>query len=212
MSRGLNATNVTAANAAHVRPIVFLELRFDSGTLFLHNAVGSYQWGSQTWIGVGALGEVAPYEESDSSSPYRISYRLNGLNATILSEALNEDVFERLAIRYDGFIGDDGALVADPDEVRRDLMDSLEVMRGEEMESVMLNCESELVRDTHAPGALFSDEDQQVLFASDTGFQYLAQMINALVQWGPGGVRVRAGYDPLNPPLNPGYEPGTDLQ
>jgi hypothetical protein len=136
---------------------------------------------------------------------------LNGLNATILAEALNEDVFERLAIRYDGFIGDDGALVADPDEIRRDLMDSLEVVRGEEMESVMLNCESELVRDTQAPGALFSDEDQQVLFASDTGFQYLAQMINAVVQWGPGGTRVRAGHDPLNPPLNPGYQPGTDL-
>ena len=129
-----------------------------------------------------------------------------------MNEALNEEVYKRLAIRYDGFIGDDGALVATPDEVRRDYMDTLEILRGEEMDSVMLNCESELVRDTQAPGAMFTDEDQQVLFASDTGFQYMAQMIDAQPFWGPGGDRVHTGYDPLNPPLNPGYERGTDLQ
>lgn len=206
MSRGLAAANVTAANAAHIRPIVFLELRPDSGTLYLHNAVGTYTWGGQTWIGVGALGEVAPYEESEGSSPYRISYRLNGLNATILAEALNEEVYKRLAIRYDGFIGDDGQLVADPDEVRRDYMDTMEVLRGEEMESVMLNCESELVRDTQAPGGMFTDEDQQALFAGDIGFQYLAQMIDAQPYWGPGGTRVTAGHDPLNP-REPGGRP-----
>lgn len=190
MSRGLAAANATAAQQRHVRPIVFLELRFDSGTLRLHNAVGTYTWGGFTWSGVGALGEVAPYEESDGASAYRISYRLSGLNSTILSEALNEEVFERLAIRYDGFIGDDGQLVADPDEIRRDYMDTMEIVRGDEMESVMLNCESEHVRDTQAPGGLFSDEDQQALFASDTGFQYLSQMIDANPYWGPGGQRV----------------------
>lgn len=211
MSRGLAAANVTAATAAHKRPIVFLELQFDSGTLRLHNAVGTYTWGGNTWLGVGALGEVPPSEESEGQSPYRISYRLNGLNSTILQEALNEEVFERLAIRYDGFIGDDGQLVADPDEVRRDYMDTMEVLRGEEMESVMLNCESELVRDTQAPGGLFSDEDQQALFSGDTGFQYLAQMIDAQVHWGPGGIEAMPGVAPSdrsdrNPRSTPRHE------
>jgi len=210
MSRGLAAGNLAAIALQHKRPITFLELQFDSGTLRLHTAVGTYTWGGNTWLGVGALGEVAPHEESEGSSPYRISYRLNGLNSTILSEALNEEVFERLAIRYDGFIGADGQLVADPDEVRRDLMDTMEVLRGEEMESVMLNCESELVRDTQAPGGLFSDEDQQALFAGDTGFQFLAQMIDAQIHWGPGG-QVVPGSAPRdrsdrNPRVTPRHE------
>lgn len=202
MSRGLAAPNAAAALLPHKRPIVFLELQFDSGTLRLHNAVGNYTWGGNTWTGVGALGEVAPYEESEGSSPYRISYRLNGLNSTILSEALNEEVYKRLAIRYDGFIGDDGQLVADPDETRRDYMDTMEVIRGDEMESVMLNCESEYVRDTQAPGGLFSDEDQQALFAGDTGFQYLAQMVDGAqsVHWGPGGEKVSVPGRPRTSP------------
>jgi hypothetical protein len=196
---------VNAAKAAHVRPIVFLELQFVSGTVRLHNAVGTYTWGGQDWLGVGALGEIAPVEEADGQSPYRIAYRLNGLNSTILQEAINEEVFERLAIRYDGFIGDDGKLVADPDETRRDLMDTMEVIRGDEMEGVVLNCESELVRDTQAPGGLFTDEDQQALYSGDTGFKYLAQMIDAKVHWGPGGIGVRFGsYNPRTDPLPPG--------
>lgn len=203
MSRGLAAANATAASAPHVRPITFLELQLDTGTLRLHTAVGNYTWGGFTWTGVGALGEVAPHEESDGSSPYRISYRLNGLNSTILFEALNEEVFERLAIRYDGFIGDDGRLVADPDEVRRDLMDTMEVLRGDEMDSVVLHCENELVRDTQAPGGLFSDEDQQALFAGDTGFQYLAQMLDAQPYWGPGGTPVYFGEQPAPAPDRP---------
>lgn len=204
MSRGLDSTNVTAASAAHVRPVVFLELQFDSGTLYLHNAVGTYTWGGHDWLGIGALGEIAPHEESDDPSAYRISYRLNGLNSTILQEAIAEEVFERLAIRYDGFIGDTGALVADPDETRRDFMDTMDVVRGDDMDSVMLNCESELVRDTQAPGGLFSDEDQQALYSGDTGFQYLAQMIDAQVHWGPGGIGVNFGSTPQTPRLPPG--------
>jgi len=213
MSRGLAATNVTAATAAHKRPITFLELQLDSGTLRLHNAVGNYTWGGFTWIGVGALAEVAPLEESEGSSAYRISYRLNGLNGTILAEAIEEEVFERLAIRYDGFIGDDGQLVADPDEVRRDLMDNMEVLRGDGMESVMLHCESEHVRDTQAPGGLFSDEDQQALFSGDTGFQY-PQMIDAQIHWGPGGMKVFLGGQPEEPRdrREPGRQPGTPLR
>jgi hypothetical protein len=216
MSRGLNATNVTAATAAHVRPIVFLELQFDSGTLRLHNAVGSMTWGGNTWLGIGALGEIAPHEESDDPSPYRISYRLNGLNSTILQEALAEEVFERLAIRYDGFIGADGALVADPDETRRDFMDTMEIIRGDEMDSVMLNCESELVRDSQAPGGMFTDEDQQALYSGDTGFQYLAQIVAGAdgVRWGPGGVAVRFGADPTpnTAPRRPPRNPSTQLR
>lgn len=213
MSRGLAAGNAAAIALPHIRPITFLELQLDSGTLRLHTAVGTYTWGGFSWIGIGALGSVAPYEESEGSSPYRITYRLNGLNSTILVEALNEEVFERLAIRYDGFIGDDGQLVADPDEVRRDFMDTMEILRGDEMDSILLHCENELVRDTQAPGGLFSDEDQQALYSGDTGFQYLAQMIDAQIHWGPGGDRVTFGEPTTTPRTRPGpRNPNTHLR
>ena len=136
-----------------------------------------------------------------------MSYQLSGINSTILTEALGEQIYERLVIRYEGFIDDNGALVDTPHELRRDFMDTMEIARGGEIDVITLRCESEHIRDTRAPGGMFSDEDQQVLFAGDTGFQYLPQMeATPGPHWGPGGDRVRAGADPLNP-REPGGRP-----
>lgn len=204
MSRGLSSPNATAASQRHVRPITFIELQFASGTLRLHNGCGSYVWNSFTWLGVGALGSMSEVEETDELSAYQVSYQLSGVDSTILTEALGEQIYERLAIRYEGFLDDNGALVDTPHELRRDFMDTMEIARGGDIDVITLRCESEHIRDTRAPGGMFSDEDQQVLFPGDTGFQYLPQMIDAQVYWGPGGDRVRT--DPLNP-REPGGRP-----
>lgn len=207
MSRGLSSLNATAASQRHVRKITFIELRFDAptGTQYLHDGVGSYTWGGHTWTGLGALGAIGDVEESDDLSANGTVYQLSGVNSTLLGEALAEQIYERLAIRYEGFIDDNGALVDTPHELRRDFMHTMPTVRGGEVDTITLNCESEMIRDNRAPGGMFSDEDQQVLFASDTGFQYVPQMIDAQVQWGPGGEKVRF-TDPLNP-REPGGRP-----
>lgn len=190
MSRGLTSLNAAAASARHVRPITFLELRFDSATLYLHNGVGTYIWGGHTWIGVGALGSIGDVDESDDLSAPGAIYQLSGINTTILTESLGEQIYKRLAIRYEGFLDDNGALVDTPHELRRDFMHRMPSSRGGEIDTITLHCESEMIADRRAPGGMFSDEDQQVLFPGDTGFQYVPQMMDAQIQWGPGGERV----------------------
>lgn len=211
MSRGLTSLNATAAAQRHVRPITFLELQFASGTLRLHNGVGTYSWGGFTWLGVGELGQMSDVEETDELSAYRVSYQLSGVNSAILTEALGEQIYEKLVIRYEGFLDENGALVDTPHELRRDFMDTMEIAKGGEIDVITLHCESEHIRDTRAPGGMFSDEDQQALFAGDTGFQYLSQMIDAQIHWGPGGDRVTFGQpaDPRTRPRNPGRGPRT---
>src|SRR5690242_2973408 len=154
MSRGLTSLNATAAAQRHVRPITFLELRLASGTLYLHNGVGTYSWGSQTWIGVGNLGQISDVEESDDRTAYPATYQLCGVNSTILTEALGEQIYKRLAIRYEGFLDDNGALVDTPHEYRRDFMTKMEILRGGDVDVIVLHCESERIRDNKAPGGL----------------------------------------------------------
>jgi hypothetical protein len=199
MSRGLSSPNATAASARAVRPISFVELPFASGTLRLHNGVGNYLWGGFTWLGVGSLGSMSEVEETDAlTRGYRVSYQLSAIDSTILTQALGEEIYERVVVRYEGFLDDNGQLVDTPHELRRDLMDTMETAIGGEIDTVTLHCESEQIRDTQAPGGMFSDEDQQVLFAGDTGFEFLPQLLDAQVHWGPGGDRVLL-TDPLNP-------------
>lgn len=203
MSRGNASANTTASLANHLRPIVFIEFQFDSGTLRLHNGIGTYTWNSQEWTGAGELGEIGPIEDSDQNSPYRVWFRLNGLNDDLLAEARAQEIFERLVIVYLGYLDDAGNLVADPDERWRGYMDTMPISRGQ-VNAITLNAETELVRDFRANGSLFTDEDQQARYSGDIGFEFLDQMIDAQVQWGPGGESVRFGS-------YPGFNPGRVL-
>jgi hypothetical protein len=196
MSRGLTTPNANAASARHVRGITFLELQFVSGTLYLHTGVGTYTWGSRTWLGIGALGSMSPVEETDEIAPYRVSYMLSAINDTILAQSLLEEIYDCLVIRYEGFLDIDGKLVDTPHEFRRDMMDAMESSIGGEIDQITLHCESEHIRDTRAPGRMFSDEDQQAIFPGDTGFKFLPQLVDAQVHWGPGGDKATPGSVP----------------
>lgn len=210
MSRSNAAANTTASQAAHVRPITFVKLEFDSGTLRLHNGVGRYEWGlddssppaTAVWTGLGAIVSISPIKENDQLSPQRVSFALNALDQTLLDELDSEELFERVVTVYWGYLGDDGALTADPDERWRGFMDHSEISLGE-VDAIHLHCESEMVRDFRANGGMFTEEDQQERYSGDVGFQYLDQMAaNPRVHWGPNGERVFFG-DPPTAPFRP---------
>lgn len=206
MSRGSAAANVTAASEPVARPIGFVELQVDTGTLRLHDSIGTLTWGGQTWTGIGALGSIGEVEETDQPSPYRVQLTMNALEPTILSALQDEELFERVAIFYRGFFDAQGYLAGTPDERWRGYTDSADVVYGGDMDSVTLNCESEVVRDFTASGSLFTEEDQQTLFAGDTGFEYLDQIVDAAgkVHWGPEGSPVFFGERPVTiPPRGP---------
>lgn len=187
MSRGLSTANVTASQASHKRPLFFLELQFVSGTWRSHNGLGSFTWGGQTWAGVGDIVSIGPIEEGDDLSPFGVEIKLSALNSTILGYAQDEEIYGQRVIIYQGFIDDNGALVDTPDDYWSGSMETMTIELGGDTDSITLTAESELAVHDKANGALFTDEDQQARYSGDTGFQFLDQMEDAKVQWGPGG-------------------------
>lgn len=193
MSRGNASANTTAAALPHVRPLIFVELQFDGGTLYLHNGIGIYSFPTpvaspaETWLGVGALGQISEIEETAELSPYRVTFTLNATDPTLIAAVDDEPLYERLAIVYLGFIGDDGALVAQPDERWRGFMDSAQIAN----DAITVTAETEMARFFRSSGKLFTDEDQQAEYSGDTGFQFLDQMVDLDLRWGPDGVSVQ---------------------
>jgi hypothetical protein len=187
MSRGMAAANISASTAAHVRPLLFIEMRFDSGTSRLHNGLGSFRWGGNDWLGYGSLGSVGAIEEGDDLSPYAVQLTLSGVDSTLLTIAQGTAIFERRVIIYIGFINDAGALTADPDELWSGSMEHMTISLGGGLDSITLQAESELIAHSQANGALFTDEDQQKRHPGDTFFEFLSQIQPPMrVQWGTG--------------------------
>ena len=66
MSRGFPADVATALAQQHVAIVSFAKLEFPSGTVYVHNSLGTYTWDEgrcKDWLGVGDLGSISQVEE-----------------------------------------------------------------------------------------------------------------------------------------------------
>ena len=123
MSRGFPANVATALAQQHVAIVTFAKLEFPSGTVYVHNSIGTYTWGSQDWLGVGDLGSISQVQEGLDVSPYSITLTLSGLDATISGAALTEDYYLHPVTVYLGVLDADDTLIADPTQIWAGAMD-----------------------------------------------------------------------------------------
>jgi hypothetical protein len=199
-------TNVATAFAAqHVATVTFVKLQFASGTLYLHNSIGTYTWGGNDWAGVGDLGDISEIEEGSEISPYKITLSLSGIDSTISNAALNEDYYMRPVTLYIGALDADDDLLADPTEVWAGFMDLMTVSLGEQGgDEIALIAESELAKFDRASNLKYTDANQQAVHSGDLFFGFLKDIEGAKIQWGTAGTSSTAGND--NGPVRPMYD------
>jgi hypothetical protein len=185
MSRGFPSAVLDALSAQHVALVTFAKLEFPSGTLYLHNSIGTYTWGGQDWLGVGDLGEISEIEEGAEISPYKITLTLSGLEPTISGAALTEDYYLQPVTVYLGVLDSSDGLIADPTIVWEGAMDQMVVSVGQASgDSISLTAESELARFNKASNLKYTDAQQQKDFSGDLGFSLLAEIEGAKLRWG----------------------------
>ena len=185
MSRGFPSNVLTALSAEHVVLVTFAELQFPSGTVYLHNSIGTYTWGGQDWLGVGDLGEISQIEEGAEISPYKITLSLSGLDPDISGAALTEDYYLQPVKVYLGVLDADDALLADPTVVWEGAMDQMTVSVGAEGgDSISLTAESELARFNKASNLKYTSAQLQDDFPGDLGFDLMADIDGAKLRWG----------------------------
>jgi len=185
MSRGFPANVATALAQQHVAIVTFAKLEFPSGTLYVHNSLGTYTWDSQDWLGVGDLGSISQVEEGIDVSPYAITLTLSGLDATISSAALTEDYFMRPVTVYMGVLDADDALIADPTQIWAGFMDQMNVSLGADGgDAIQLIAESELSRFDVSRNLMYTNAAQQERYSGDLFFSHIHKVEGAKFNWG----------------------------
>jgi len=199
-------TNVAAALIAdHVATVTFVKLEFSNGTLYLHNSIGTYTWGSQNWLGVGDLGDISAIEEGAEVSPYKITLSLSGIDSTISNAALNTDYYMRPVTLYIGALDANDDLLANPTEIWAGFMDLMTVSLGDEGgDEISLIAESELAKFDRASNRKYTDANQQTAFSGDLFFGFLKDIEGAKIQWGAAGKSGVTGEN--NGPVRPMYD------
>ena len=204
MSRTQSVANQAAADAPHVRPVMFVFLDILNDPARLHTGIGDIAFGGNTYMGVGDFGGVDVIEEQAELKSSTVQLKLSGVNPAFIDQALNSVYHARQAEIYLGFFEPDGSLTDDPDLWLDLLMDTMEISLDRESE-IILNCENEMVYWNQPADLAYNDEDQQRLFPGDVGFEFLPQLQDARVV--VGGRNVTENI-PIRPPRVPGPGPG----
>ena len=185
MSRAFPSAVATALQEQHVVLVTFAELHFPSGTVYVHNSIGTYTWGGIDWLGVGDFGEIGQVEEGVEISPYKITLSLSGLDPDISGAALTEDYYLQPVKVYLGVLDASDDLIADPTVIWEGSMDQMIVSVGADGgDAVSLTAESELARFNNSSNLKYTDAQLQSEFPGDVGFELMADIEGAKLRWG----------------------------
>lgn len=213
MPRNLTAALLAEFQAKNLRPAIFVQIQFTSGISYIWSGVGSVQWNGQTWLGVGAFGNISAIEESSNIQANGVTLSLSGIDSTLIAKALNELRQNYPVQMWFGAI-DGGNVVADPWNCFSGRIDVPTVDEGAQTSTISINVESRLIDLQRSRERRYTDQDQQGEFPGDLGFQYVPALQDFSGVWGKSDGALKRLPNPMpigghNPNAGAGGGSGT---
>lgn len=200
MSRIVQAANETEAAKTTIRLGVLVDMDFSSGNLYLHDGIGTINFGGNNYLGVGQFGSIeGAVQDSLDVIARPIKLILSGVDSSVLTPAMTESYQGRTVTLYLAFLDSNtNALVATPETLWEGRMDYMEIELGDNTGAIKLNCEHRLRREPRI--ARYSDEDQQLAYSGDVFFELLPQIAGFKSKWGEYNQAYGISGAPVAPP------------
>ena len=183
MTRALTTAAQTAVAADVVRPVTLVKMEFDSGTVRYSGADRAITYDSESYTGIGNFAGFSVVEEGVDLQTYSVTISIAGVPTALLSIALDENYQNRFVTLFQGFLNDSYALIADPVEIFKGRVNTMNIEAGETA-TITLSVESRLVDWERPRIRRYNNADQQVAFSGDKGFEFVPQMVEKELIWG----------------------------
>ena len=183
MSRDLTTSVETEIAKAAVEPVVFCKMELSSD-LYLWSGYGNISWDSQTWTGLGDLGKITPVKETVEVAAQSMNFELSGIPSTLLAIALDEDYQGRAVTLWLGFISNN-AVVSDPINIFSGRLDVMQITENGATSTITVNAQSRLADLLKKREWRYTNEDQQIAYPGDKGFEFVNALQDKEIKWGP---------------------------
>ena len=201
--RSMTTALENALLASEVFPLVLVHLDFPGpgGQVRVWNGIGDLSWDSQTWKGLGSLGNIGDITETEEIRSNNLTLTLSGVPSDSLRDFLSTRYHNRHAKVYVGAFSA-GSIVADPVLMYNALMDTAAIDESGETSSITLSCENRLIDLNRPRNRRRTHQDQRIEYHDDTGLEYTAGLVAAELYWG------RPGPSPIQQTGNYYQRPG----
>lgn len=188
-------SNLTEQQAEHAREIFFLFLDFLPEAFYACTGTSDYDWGGETWFGLGEIGAFSEFAEASDTTARPLTVSLTASDATIATVVNNRTNYKNRAARvYRGYLNADYELVADPDPIWVGRMDVGSMVESDSEVVVQFSCEPLAARLIRPRLSRMSIEDHQLRWPTDRFFEFQPALQSLEVRW--GGQAVRPGPIP----------------
>ena len=184
MPRNMTQGFLGAMQGAVLRPALFVQATFVSGPIYVWSGIGQITWNGQVWTGIGTLGSISTIEEGSTVAAKGITLTLSGIDASLLNDVMTEfQVGLPVSVTL-GVFDTNNALIADPVCCFSGRMDQPTIDVTGTLATIAINCENRLVEMNVAVDRRYTDEDQQMDYPGDLGFQFVNGIQEAQIYWG----------------------------
>lgn len=167
----------------HVILAMAAEFFFDSGVTRVHTGIGNIVLNGYVFTGLGDLGSIDAISEENTTTASSLALTLSGLNASLLSQALNENCVNREFNGYLLALNEDGTVQV-ADLVFKGFISENYATLGDQDSAISFKVSNIFEKWDTGFSYRFTDESHVARFPGDRIFRYVAQMSERSIYWG----------------------------
>lgn len=185
MDRGASADFITEILKSSNQPVYLVEVWFDDGTIRMTDAWINVLWNANSYTANGQfLGFSGLSESSDMSIP-NVTVQVSAVDQVWISIALSKPYIDRRIAIYKAFLDYRQAVISNPLLIFDGRIDAMEISDDPTGGTctIAVTASSQWVDFQRTPGRHTNDQEEQVWFPGDRGFQFVTN-INQQIKWG----------------------------
>lgn len=175
-------TLLAPLTSSALKPVLLVNLAFDSGNVRLWNGIGDLVVGADTYTGAGGIISASPIEGSTDLRANNLDLTLNGCDGTLSDLAMTENCQYRLAEVYISALDANDALY-NVYQMFGGKMSTFSIQDDPNNNSITLQCVNELADMERPKLRLLTHEDQQIDFPGDLGLAFVPSLTDITLQW-----------------------------
>jgi len=172
------------SQADNVDGFIAVEAKFDSDNVRIWTGIGDITVGGNTYTGIGDLLSISGVEDNNELSSNGLSLSLSGMNKEVLDIALTENFQNRIVNVFMGFLTGKNESAGEFQMYSGRITD-MSIADGPRANTITIETENRLVDFTRPTNLRYTAESQQNLFSGDKGLDFVADIQEADINWGP---------------------------